>query len=155
ATGSPDTTALVWDLPRCALGEPVAKLTAADLEKTWTDLLGDNGHRSYRALWTLAAAPKESMPLLRERLKPAAATERERLERLIKNLDADDFETREKATEDLEKIGGAAEEALRKVLEGKPSAELKQRVELLLGKLRTTSASPEGTREVRALELLE
>jgi hypothetical protein len=77
------------------------------------------------------------------------------LARLVKELDADDFEAREKATVELEKVGGAAEAALRRSLEGTPSAELKQRVELLLGKLRTASASPERVREARALELLE
>jgi len=155
ATGSPDTTALVWDLSACALGGPAARVTAADLEGLWADLLGDDGHKSYRALWTLAAAPKEAMPLLRSHLKPPAATDRDRVQRLIKDLDADAFETREKATEDLEKIGGAAEEALRKAMTGEPSAELKQRIELLLGKLRTASASAGHVREARALELLE
>src|SRR5262249_28844669 len=104
ATGSPDTTAVVWDLPQCTFGGSVVKLTPADLEKTWTDLLGDDGRKSYRALWTLAAAPKEALPLLRSRLKPAGTTERDRLGRLIKDLDADEFETREKATEELEKV---------------------------------------------------
>jgi RNA polymerase sigma factor (sigma-70 family) len=155
ATGSPDTTALVWDLRACALGRPAAKVTAADVEGLWTDLFSDDGHKSYRAMWTLAAAPKEAMPLLRSQLKPAAATDADRLKHLIKSLDADEFEARESATEELEKIGAAAEAALRKVLQGQPSAEVKQRVELLLGKLRTASASPEQVREARALELLE
>ena len=60
----------------------------------------------------------------------------------------------EKATDELARLGAAAGSALRKALEGTPSAEVKQRVELLLDKLRTT-ASPEQTRESRALELLE
>ncbi|HKI36604.1 MAG TPA: sigma-70 family RNA polymerase sigma factor [Gemmataceae bacterium] len=155
ATGSPDTTAVVWDLPGCVLGGPAAKVTAANLEGLWSDLFGDDGHKSYRALWTMAAAPTEAMPLLRTRLKPAAPSERDRQERLIKDLDADEVDVREKATDELAKLGGAAEPALRKVREGKPSAELKQRVELLLGKLQTASASPERTGESRALELLE
>jgi RNA polymerase sigma factor (sigma-70 family) len=155
ATGSPDTTALVWDLSARALGEPAARVTAADVDGLWTDLMGDDGHKSYRALWALATAPKEVMPLLRTHLKPPPATDRDRVQRLIKDLDADAFETREKAAEELEKIGRAAGEALRKTLAGEPSAELRQRVELLLGKLRTASASPERTRESRALELLE
>jgi RNA polymerase sigma factor (sigma-70 family) len=154
ATGSPDTTALVWDLPACALGGP-AKVTPADIEGLWTDLHGEDGHKSYRALWALASAPKEAMPLLRKQLKPAAPADRDRLAGLVKGLDADSFEEREKATEDLAKLGAAAEPALRKALEGTPTAEVKQRVELLLEKLRTAAATPEHTRESRALELLE
>jgi hypothetical protein len=94
------------------------------------------------------------MPLLRTHLKPAAPTDRDRLAKLVKDLDADAFEDREKATDELARLGAAAGSALRKALEGTPSAEVKQRVELLLDKLRTT-ASPEQTRESRALELLE
>ncbi len=155
ATGSPDTTALVWDLSACALGGPAPKVTAADVEGLWADLLGGDGHKSYRALWTLAAAPKEAMPLLRARLRPAPPADGGRAERLVKDLDADDFAVREKATEELAKLGGAAEGALRKALEGTPSAELKRRAELLLGKLQSAPGAPERVADSRALELLE
>jgi RNA polymerase sigma factor (sigma-70 family) len=157
ATGSPDTTVVVWDLATCTFAgrAAAAKVTAMDVEGLWADLFGEDGHKSYRALWTLATAPKEALPLLRTRLKPAAATDRQRLERLLKDLDADDFEVREKATDELAKFGTAAEPALRKLLEGKPSAEVKQRVELVLGKLPAASASLERIGESRALELLE
>jgi RNA polymerase sigma factor (sigma-70 family) len=154
ATGSPDTTTLVWDLSACALGGP-AKVAPADVEGLWTDLHGEDGHKAYRALWALAAAPREALPLLRASLKPAAAVDRDRLGRLVKALDADAFDDREKATDELARLGAAAEPALRKALEGAPSAEVKQRVELLLGKLRTAAASPEQTRELQELELLE
>jgi RNA polymerase sigma factor (sigma-70 family) len=156
ATGSPDTTAVVWDLSGCVLdGRPPARVTGMELETLWADLFGNDGHKSYRALWSLTGSPREVLPLLRGRLKPATKVDRDRLARLVKDLDADDFEVREKATDELAKVGGAAEEALRKALEGAPTAEMKQRVELLLGKLQTASASPERTHESRALELLE
>jgi RNA polymerase sigma factor (sigma-70 family) len=157
ATGGPDATAMIWDLAACSFDgrAPPTRATAAELEGLWTDLFGDDAHKSYRALWTLAAAPKEALPLLRTRLKPAAATDRQRVEHLLKDLDADDFEVREKATDELVKLGAAAEAALRKLLDGKPSAEVKQRVELILGKVPTASASPERICEARALELLE
>jgi RNA polymerase sigma factor (sigma-70 family) len=154
ATGSPDTTALVWDLAACANdGRTPVAATAAEREGAWADLFGNDGRKAYRALWALAASPKETMVLLRGRLKPATKTDRDRLARLVKDLDADDFAVREKATDELAKLGGAAVTALRKALEGSPSAELKQRAELLLGKLQTASA--EWTSESRALELLE
>jgi hypothetical protein len=156
ATGSPDTAALVWDLPSCAFGgrEP-ARPTEADLKRLSSDLFGDDGHKAYRALWALAGVPKEAMPLLRSRVKPVPVTERDRLERLVKDLDADEFAVREKATEDLERLGRTAEGILRQALERKPSAELRQRVQLLLEKLQMGSTGPEQVRESRALELLE
>jgi hypothetical protein len=119
------------------------------------DLFGDDGHKSYRALCALSGAPKEVLPALRARLKPAPGTERERLARLVKDLDADEFDAREKATAELGKLGAAAEGALRQALEGRPSAEVKQRINSLLEKLTTTPVSAEQARESRALELLE
>jgi WD40 repeat protein len=154
-TGSPDTTAILWDLPTCVLGKPAAKVTSVELESRWAELIGDDARKAYRAQWTLAASPKDVMPLLQKQLKPAAATDGDRVTRLLKELDSDDFETREKATEELEKVGNGAEPALRKVLAGNVSVEMKQRIELLLGKLRMATASPDRLREARALELLE
>ena len=51
--------------------------------------------------------------------------------RLIADLDSDVFDVREKAAKEW-KLGAAAEPALRKALEGRPSAEVRRRVEGLL-----------------------
>jgi WD40 repeat protein len=154
ATGSLDTTAAVWDLSACALGDP-AKVTPADAERLWKDLQGEDGRKAYRALWALAGAPKQALPLLRAALRPAAAPDADRIGRLIKALDADDFVAREKASDELAAMGGAAEGALRRALKGAPSAEVKQRLGLLLEKMRYAPASAEQVAESRALELLE
>jgi RNA polymerase sigma factor (sigma-70 family) len=153
ATGSLDTTAAVWDLSACAGGP--AKVTPADAERLWKDLHDEDGRRAYRALWALAGAPQQALPLLRAALKPATAPDADRIGRLIKALDADDFVAREKASDELAAMGGAAEAALRRALKGEPSAEVKQRLGLLLEKSRTAPVSPEQRAESRALELLE
>lgn len=62
---------------------------------------------------------------------------------------------RERAGEELEKIGAAAEPALRRALEGKPSAEATKRIEALLAKRSTPGVSPERVAATRALEVLE
>ena len=76
-----------------------------DLELAWTDLRGNDAARAYSALWLLAAAPKQALPLLREALPLAKRIEAERIDKLIVALDDDDFEKREKATEDLARMG--------------------------------------------------
>jgi HEAT repeat protein len=62
---------------------------------------------------------------------------------------------RQKATEALEKLGEGALKPLRQALEGKPSVELRRRVEQLLAKLDLSITSGEGLRVARAIEVLE
>src|SRR5581483_2536801 len=126
-----------------------------ELEARWSDLAGEDAAKAYRAVWALAASPRQSLPLLRGLLKPVAATNADRLRRLVAELDADDFEVRERATRALEEAGEQAEPDLRKALEGKPSAELRQRVGHLLGRLKPETESPERLRQERAMEVLE
>jgi hypothetical protein len=71
---------------------------------------------------------------------------------LVANLDAGGFEARQKATDELEKLGDSVEPALRKAQEVKPTLEMRQRLEALLKKLETTR--PERQRQLRAVEAL-
>jgi HEAT repeat protein len=81
--------------------------------------------------------------------------DRERVARLIAELDDDDFDVRQKAAAELAKLGGEAEPALREVLTGSPSAEVRKSVEALLEKLNTPAAAAGRRRWLRALEVLE
>src|SRR5262249_15206505 len=71
---------------------------------------------------------------------------------LVADLDSDDFAVREKAAEQLEKLGEAAQPALQKALAGQPSIEAKRRIQQLLDKL---PDAPERLQPARALEVLE
>ena len=77
--------------------------------------------------------------------------------RLIAELDDDNFEVREKAATELEKLGGAALPALREALDGRPSPESRRRIEQLIEKQepRDWASSGERLRAWRALEVLE
>jgi RNA polymerase sigma factor (sigma-70 family) len=155
ASGSADSSVLVWDLTgRLRDGRLALAKLSAELEVVWGDLAGPDAARGYRALWRLAAAPVEALPLLRESLRPVAVVSAERMKRLIADLDDDDFNVREKATDELAKLGGVAEDELRKALTGTPSAELKQRVQHLLDGQRA-GPGPAQIRQTRALEVLE
>jgi hypothetical protein len=156
ATTSPNGSLLVWDVTgRMKDGRLApAKLSPPELETAWGDLGGDDAGKAHRAVWLLAAAPEQALPLLRESLKPATAVDTGRLKKLVAALDDDDFEVREKATQELEELGDRAEAALKKALEGTPSAEVRQRVRHLLDRQRGAGASPERLRQSRALEAL-
>ena len=76
---------------------------------------------------------------------------------MIADLDAEEFDVREKASAELEKLGEAAAAACRRTLAGEPSAEVRRRLETLLkGQDEAWSGgSPENLRLLRALETLE
>src|SRR5262249_39747262 len=87
------------------------------------------------------------------RLRPDMKAER--VAKWIADLESDDFQTRDRATAELEKLADLAGPALRKALAAKPGAEAKARVGRLLAKLDGPDASGEWLRVVRALEALE
>jgi hypothetical protein len=152
-----DSTGLLWDvtaLAGSARPKPVT-LTKTQLETEWAALLADDAGRAYRAAVALAAAPGQAVPLLKDYLGKGRAPDAERVARLIADLDADDFATREQATEELTRLGDAAEGALRKALGGKLSAEQRRRVESVLAKLGAPGDTGERLGQGRALELLE
>jgi hypothetical protein len=66
---------------------------------------------------------------------PDAATS-QRIARLIAQLDDDDFDKREEASAALRGLGEVAEPFLQRVLDGKPSPEVRQRVQTLLAAMR-------------------
>jgi hypothetical protein len=132
------------------------ELSARKLNELWTALAEPDVPRARQIIWTLAAAPRQSVPFLQERLRPAqSVVNRQQIERAIANLDDEDFEVREKATELLSKLGETAEPALRKVLEGQPSPESRARATRLLAKITEAGEATEWQRTVRALEILE
>ena len=151
ASASLDTTVLVWDLATLALAP--AKPSAEELEKAWDDL-ARQARPAYRAHWILRNAPNKALALLRQRLHAAETVARERLRRLIAELDSDRFAVRERATGELARLGTAAEAALRAALTEAPTLELRKRATNLLAQLRTDAAG-ERRRALRCVFLLE
>jgi WD40 repeat protein len=144
-----DGTAFVWDVTGGAAGG----LTARQGDDAWRDLAAD-GTVAHQAIWKLILSPKESVPLVRDRLRQPPAVDADVIARRVVELDDDSFAVRERATEDLERAAEGARAALEKALASSPSAEVKRRAEALLAKLDGTPG-PERLRELRALEVLE
>jgi sugar lactone lactonase YvrE len=156
-SGGDDTTALVWDVED--LGKKAVGLRGphgrGDLEGFWDDLRGDDAVRAYRAVCTLAGTPGAGVPFLRDKLGKSPAVDARRLARLIKDLDDDLFEVREKATGELAALGVLAEPALRQALRDDPSPEVNSRARRLLGAIKDPGRSSEPLRERRVVEVLE
>jgi RNA polymerase sigma factor (sigma-70 family) len=155
ASGGGDSSILRWDFTgRMKDGRlPTVHWAPRGLEKRWIDLAG-MGPQAVQALWDHVASPEQAVSLLRQRIKPTEPADAQRVERLIRNLDSDDFQTRTKATEELETIVDGAEPALRKKLAEKPSLEMRQRIQQILSKLEP-SASAERLRALRGIQVLE
>ena len=84
---------------------------------------------------------------------PAAPADARHVAQLVKDLDSENFSTRERATAELKDLRDLAEPALRKLAEGKPSLEVQRRAERLLQAL--DQWWPEELRALRAIEALE
>jgi RNA polymerase sigma factor (sigma-70 family) len=150
ASGSEDTTVLLWDLAGRGPAEP---LTAKETAELWSDLASDDAARAFRAARRLARSPEQALPVLKEKLAPARPADPKQVARLIAELDSEDFATREKALKELQKLGDACQDQLRQALKGAPSAETRRQLEELI---RGVEAWPaERLRVARALEVLE
>jgi WD40 repeat protein len=149
ASGGEDATVLLW-----ALSDRPARLTVAQADALWA-ALGGEAAAAYRAARALAAAPDQAMPLLRDRVKPAAV-EAGQVAALLKLLDSDSFKERQRAFSGLEELGRPAAPLLRRALQtGDCSTEVRRRVGEVLNKLdRIPPPAPE-LRAVRAVEVLE
>jgi hypothetical protein len=155
AAAQGDTTALVWDVAsaRAHAASPGKRLNARNLDLLWDELAG-NAPRAHRAVWALAAAPAQAASLLTERLQPVPETDLRRIAQLIADLNSNQFADRSRATKELERLGEAAEPALHQALAGKPTLEVRQRIEAILAGV-PVMRDAESLRRLRALQVLE
>jgi hypothetical protein len=149
-----NSTLLVWDVGAVPIdrGE---KLRAEDAAKAWADLGGPDAPRAFRARGTLAAAPDAALPLLTAHLHPAQAADPQRLQRLLTDLESEQFAVRDKAQKELQDLGDLAEPALRQTLADKPTLEVRRRVQAVLERLRGPVTRPELLQTLRAIAVLE
>jgi RNA polymerase sigma factor (sigma-70 family) len=148
ASASYDSTVLIWDLV------PPAEGGGSQLEARWADLAGADAAAALVAVWRLAEAPADSVPMLRQHLKPITAAQTQAIRDYVAALDAPTFAARDKARRALLDFGPEAVPALRRALDGQPSAELRRRANELLDQ---NAGPPRGEplRTWRALSVLE
>jgi WD40 repeat protein len=157
ASGSRDYTACVWDMTGiCPDGKWSAHpVKPEELQRLWMELGHKDGVRAYRAMWELAAAGPAAVTLLAPHLRPTPRMEEAKLTQLIADLDSERFETRDRASRELQQLGQRAEPALRKALEAKPSLEVTQRLRALLEQVEHRTLTAEQLHALRAVDVLE
>jgi hypothetical protein len=123
------------------------------LEEHWTNLGSADLSRVSRSLYEIVAAAKQSVPLLKGRLRassPPSAEQEKAIAKRITELDSDEFETRMKAMGELEKLSEMALPALRKAQKEPSSLEAGRRLDWLVSRI---EESPR--RELHGVEALE
>jgi WD40 repeat protein len=156
-SGGHEGSALLWDVTLAGAAKPRTEaLTAAAAEKLWETAAAAEARAAFAALADLAAAPGPAVEVLRRQVKPvpAAPTDAD-LDRVFKDLDSDEFETRRKASRELAALGESAVPAVRKRLERATSAEVRRRAREFLDRFDQAELSPARLRQFRAVELLE
>jgi RNA polymerase sigma factor (sigma-70 family) len=157
ATSSLDTTVLLWPLlgytPPSRQG--LATLSPQEQQGLWDDLASLDAPQAYRAMCRLCTAPELVCALSKSRLRATAPPDPKKIAQLVADLNSERFAVRRQATAELEQFSELAQPALRKVLDGKPTLEVRKRVEQLLEKTETGVPPGEQLRTLRAVEVLE
>jgi WD40 repeat protein len=142
----------VWQLAEIAGKLDDEEPEADKPEELWKALAGEDAPAAYRAILRLVASPEVAVPLLAEHVEPVTPADAKRIARLIADLDADEFAVREKASQELDKLGDLATEALEEALKDPPSEEVRLRATLIL---RSSPLSPVGGEELRTVRTIE
>jgi DNA-binding HxlR family transcriptional regulator len=129
------------------------------LDKLWDDLATAKSPRARLSAQTLVQGAREALPYLSKRLQPAPLPERDldkRARALVPDLESTRFAVRQRATEELEKLGRAAIPALRERLLARPPLEVRTRIDLLLKKekVRRSRLKAGEIQAIRAINVL-
>jgi hypothetical protein len=149
-------TVVALGLGGVGLGVRAAAPPAESLEQLWSQLGTDDPVKVDRVKARLVNRPAQTVPFLRQRLRPVTVDARQ-VRGWLADLDSDRYATRERASAALESLSDAVEPQLRQALSGKPSLEARRRIERLLKQIRRERLSPSSPhrRAVSAIEVLE
>jgi hypothetical protein len=146
-----------------ALGKEklAAPLTDKERETLWAEMIGMDAKKAAAALRVFLASAADHTAFIREKLGEAPDKEQgARVAKLLAELDAEKFDTREAATEELIKMGAPAIDAVRELARNATNDEVRYRCRVILKKLGAgagAAAGPVGkagrlARVVRVLE---
>jgi hypothetical protein len=148
-------TVLVQDVTALlkAARPPALQLSPQELTSAWDELGGDDVPRAYQALMRFCAASDKAVPFVHDRVRALPEPDAATAPKLVADLVSDRFTVRQKAFDDLEKLGERARTALEKAQASRPSLEVQRRLQQLLDNL--ADYSPEHRRLLRSVQVLE
>jgi hypothetical protein len=125
------------------------------MDGLWNDLAANDNPRGNRALWTMAAGAKDSVPSL---AKKVYLTDPNKVAQFIKDLNDNKFSVRERASAALGSYGRWIQGVLEAAGKNPPSDEVRRRVDRLLTALTKeggVTLDQERLRVRRVIEVLE
>jgi WD40 repeat protein len=154
ASGSMDTTILLWDVAGTS-GKKLPPLADAELAAAWQTLATKDGKLD-ATIRRLVQTPATTA-FLKKHLEPAKSVkvDDEALEKLVADLDSSNFQKRQAATKELIRLGERAATVLDQALEQKPSIEATRRMQEVLDTIARREPTPAELQAIRAVEILE
>jgi len=135
ASAGNDTCIVIWDATGRAQQDP-PPATPAGLERLGRDLVGDDAERASLATWALIATGEPGVAFLRKRWFRTKEVAEKEIRAWVDALADDREEVRRRARHELEKLGLPAWSALRKINETPLAAQVRDRLEEILDRLR-------------------
>jgi hypothetical protein len=158
ATGSTDTTVLLWNtgLRAFAKGDG-ADAKDADLDDWYKKMADANPKVALQNMIQLAQHSKQTIKLLEAKIAPAKKPDagEKPVPEWINDLGSGQFAVRSKANTMLQKIGAAVEPDLRAALPRAKDVETKRRIEELLEHFASYQWTPEELMQARAVEVID
>jgi HEAT repeat protein len=121
----------------------------------WQVLAQRDGAAAHALHWRLAAQRDAAVAWLRARVRPVPHLDAKVFAQRFTELGSEKYTVREQATLALAMMGDRAEAPLLKLLETRPSLEVRQRVEKLLDKIDALEVDRETLRLLRSIAILE
>jgi hypothetical protein len=155
-TLSQDSTMLIWDLAGLDKPPSTARRDTKELDQLWNDLHSPDAEKAFTAIHQLAAQPEIVAWLTRQLGAEARPPNAERVRDLIDKLDAPKFADRQKASDELARMGPGIISLLRDALTSDLSPEVKGRLQKLLEKsLEAGGLGDLSVQAIRGIEALE
>src|SRR5262245_2383808 len=152
---SNDNTVRGWNLSSYAAERRSAPWPARQLEASWLALARPDAKSAFDAVMAFAGSPEQALALLRERLRPSASPNVQRISALIADTNNGQYAVRQAASFELQRMGEEAESHLMRAVREPSSLESKRRAERVLHSLEAKGLSAETIRSLRAVEVLE
>jgi hypothetical protein len=152
---SNDNTVRTWNLSNRVTSRKPSPWPERQLEANWSALARADAKSAYEAISALAGSPEQAIALFRERLRPAASPNVQRISALIADTNNGQYAVRQAASYELQRLGEEAESHLMRAVREPVSLESKRRAERVLQKLEAGGLSADTLRGLRAVEVLE